>query len=185
MKTYRIASTLFASSLLLGAASVAAPAFSAGQTPLVALSGVDHAGMNVPDLGDAIAFFQTTFGATLESDITPGAIPDGWKVAFNWHQSSDLKRFVMMRLADGSGIELFQYSGKQIGHQRPHQDDDAATHIALKTQDVPASFRAIQKAGLKTLNAPVTNADGSQWFYFLTPWGAQIELVGKVKAAGE
>ncbi len=184
MKNYRIASTLFASSLLLGAASVSASAPGAGQTPLVAIAGVDHAGINVPDLSQAIAFFRTTFGATLESDITPGAIPDAWKAAFNWHQSSDLRRFVMMRLPDGTGVELFQYSGKQIGHVRPHQDDDAATHIALKTEDVPSSFKAIQKAGLKTLNEPVTNADGTQWFYFLTPWGSQIELVGKVKTAG-
>ncbi|ORM74716.1 glyoxalase [Pantoea wallisii] len=183
MKTHRIASTLFASSLVLGMTSVSAPAFSAVPAPLVTLSGVDHAGINVPDLARAIAFFQTTFGARLESDITPGAIPDAWKTAFNWHQSSDLKRFVMMRLPDGTGVELFQYSGEHIGHERPHQDDDAATHIALKTHDVPASFKAIQKAGLKTLNEPVTNADGTQWFYFLTPWGSQIELVGKANVA--
>jgi len=89
----------------------------------------------------------------------------------------------MMRLPDGTGVELFQYSGEKIGHERPHQDDDAATHIALKTRDVLTSFKAVQKAGLKTLNEPVTNADGTQWFYFLTPWGSQIELVGKAKAA--
>jgi len=70
MKTHPIASTLFASSLMLGTASASAPAFSAATTPLVILSGVDHAGINVPDLAKAIAFFQTTFGATLESDIT-------------------------------------------------------------------------------------------------------------------
>jgi len=183
MKTQRIASSLFATSLLLGAAGLSASAFSADQTPLVTISGVDHAGINVPDMAKAIAFFQTTFGATLESDITPGAIPDAWKTAFNWHQSSELKRFVMMRLPDGTGVELFHYSGEQIGHERPHQDDDAATHIALKTADVLSSFKAIQKAGLKTLNEPVTNADGTQWFYFLTPWGSQIELVGKVNKA--
>ncbi|MCS3430467.1 VOC family protein [Klebsiella sp. BIGb0407] len=183
MKTYRIASTLLASSLLLGATSIVTPAFSEVRTPLVVISGLDHAGINVPDLDKAIAFFQTTFGAELESDIVPGAIPDAWKTAFNWHQSSDLKRFVMMRLPDGTGVELFQYSGEQIGHDHPHQDDDAATHIALKTRDVASSFKAIQQAGLKTLNEPVTNADGTQWFYFLTPWGSQIELVGKARTA--
>lgn len=182
MKIHSIASTLFALSLM-GAAGISAPVLSADHTPLVAISGVDHSGINVPDMEEAIAFFQTTFGATLESDITPQAIPGAWKAAFNWHESSDLKRFVMMRLPDGSGVELFQYSGKEIDHKRPHQDDDGATHIALKTHDVASSFKAIQQAGLKTLNEPVTNADGTQWFYFLTPWGSQIELVGKVKTA--
>lgn len=178
MKTHRIASTLFASTLLLGAVSLSASA-----APTVSISGVDHAGINVPDLAKAITFFQTTFGAKVESDITPGAIPDAWKMAFNWRKSSELKRFVMMRLPDGTGVELFQYSGKQIDHHHPHQDDDAATHIALRTQDVQSSYDAIKKAGLTTLNEPVTNADGTQWFYFLTPWGSQIELVGKVKKA--
>ncbi len=181
MKNNRIASTLFATTLLLGAASVSVPAFSASSSPLVTITGVDHAGINVPDMASAVAFFQTTFGAKLESDIIPDALPDAWKAAFNWHPSSELKRFVMMRLPDGTGVELFQYSGKQINHERPHQDDDAATHIALRTQDVHASYENIQKAGLKTLNEPITNADGTQWFYFLTPWGSQIELVGKVK----
>ncbi|WP_017345998.1 VOC family protein [Pantoea sp. A4] len=183
MKTQHIASALFASSLLVGAISLSAPAFSATQTPLVTVAGLDHVGINVPDLDKAISFFQTTFGAQLASDITPGAIPDAWKTAFNWRTSSELKRFVMMRLPNGTGVELFQYSGAQISHERPHQDDDAETHLALKTDDVAASYRAIKQAGLKTLNEPVTNADGTQWFYFLTPWGAQIELVGKVKTA--
>jgi len=64
-------------------------------------------------------------------------------------------------------------------HAQPHEDDAAATHIALRTQDIQASYRALKKAELKTLNEPVTNADGTQWFYFLTPWGSQIELVAK------
>lgn len=183
MKTNRIASRLLASSLLLGAVSVPTTAFSASTSPVVAVAGVDHAGLNVPDLAQAITFFQTTFGATLESDITPGAIPDEWKATFNWHQSSELKRFVMMRLPNGTGVELFQYSGEQIDHRRLHQDDDAAMHFALRVHDIPSSYAAIKNAGLKTLNEPVTNADGTQWFYFQAPWGAQIELVGKVKKA--
>ncbi|MGY5956428.1 VOC family protein [Kosakonia sp. BK9b] len=181
MKTNRITSTLFASSLLLAAASMAAPAFSAPSAPLVAVAGVDHTGINVPDLDKAIVFFQTTFGATLETDATPGPLPATWKSAFNWRRSSELTRFVMLRLPDGTGVELFQYRGEHINHHRPHQDDDAATHIALRTHDVLSSYEAIKKAGLKTLNEPVTNADGTQWFYFLTPWGSQIELVGNAR----
>ncbi|MCW1873059.1 VOC family protein (plasmid) [Erwinia sp. INIA-01] len=179
MKKFSVNSTAFASALLLGAASLSATALGTEPQPVVHISGIDHAGINVPDINAAVAFFSKTFGGKLESDITPGTIPDAWKTAFNWRSSSDLKRFVMVRLPDGTGIELFQYSGAEINHAQPHEDDAAATHIALRTQDIQASYEALKKAGLKTLNEPVTNADGTQWFYFLTPWGSQIELVAK------
>ncbi|WP_294904548.1 VOC family protein [Tatumella sp. UBA2305] len=184
MSHQKITSLLFASSLVLGAASFSVPAISAAQTPLVTVAGLDHVGINVPDLNQAISFFRTTFGATLESDIAPGAIPAAWKTAYNWHQSSELKHFAMVRLPNGTGVELFEYSGKQVDHHRPHQDDDAETHIALKTSNVMAGYQAVKEAGLKTLSSPVTNADGTQWFYFLTPWGSQIELTGKEKNTG-
>lgn len=173
----------FASALLLGAVSLSATAFGAQSQPqpIVPISGIDHAGINVPDINAAVEFFAKTFGAKIESDITPGAIPDAWKTAFKWRLSSDLTRFVMVRLPDGTGIELFQYSGAEINHAQPHEDDASATHIALRTQDIQASYEALKKSGLKTLNEPITNADGTQWFYFLTPWGSQIELVTKVK----
>jgi catechol 2,3-dioxygenase-like lactoylglutathione lyase family enzyme len=184
MKTNSMTSALLASTLLLSMASVSLPALSAGSAPVVSIAGIDHTGINVPDIGQAIGFFSKTFGARIDSDITPGAIPDAWKATFNWHPSSELTRFVMMRLPDGTGVELFQYRGEHISHRRPHEDDDAATHIALKTPDIRTSYEALKKAGINTLNEPVTNADGTQWFYFLTPWGSQIELVSNVKKAG-
>jgi len=30
---------------------------------------------------------------------------------------------------------------------------------------------------MRVLNDPITLPDGETWFYFLTPWGSQIELV--------
>nr|WP_314419241.1 VOC family protein [uncultured Erwinia sp.] len=184
MKNISINSTLFASALLLGAVSFSATALEVQPEPVVKISGLDHGGINVPDVEAAVSFFVKTFGAKVESDSAPGAIPQEWKTAFNWRSSSELKRFVMVRLPDGSGIELFQYSGPEIDRTQPHEDDAAATHIALRTHDIQASYRALKQSGLKILNEPVTNADGTQWFYFLTPWGSQIELVAEgVKSA--
>lgn len=171
--------TALASALLLGSLSLSAAASAEPTAPTVRITGIDHVGINVPDIDRAVAFFATTFGAVKESDITPGAIPDAWKTAFNWRHSSELQRFVMIRLPDGSGIELFQYHGAEINPAQPHEDDAAATHIALRTRDIQQSYAALKKAGLKLLNEPVTNADGTTWFYFLTPWGSQIELVSK------
>ncbi len=175
--------------LLVAGAFVAAPAASAlaatvnpapqAAQPARALqvAGIDHVGINVPDVDAASAFFADLLGAHVVSEMRPGRIPDAWKDAFNWRRSSELDRIVMMQLQDGSKIELFQYTGADIVRARPHEDDAAETHIALKTTDVDHSLAVLKARGLHVLNDPVTLPDGERWFYFLTPWGSQIELV--------
>lgn len=143
----------------------------------LAVAGIDHVGINVPDVDVASAFFADLLGARVVSDMRPGKIPDGWKKAFNWHKSSEIDRIVMMQLLDGSRIELFQYSGPDISRVRPHEDDAAETHIALKTTDIEHSIAVLKSRGLRILNDPVTLPDGERWFYFLTPWDSQFELV--------
>ncbi|MGJ7547030.1 VOC family protein [Pseudomonas alloputida] len=141
---------------------------------------IDHVGMNVPDIDVAIRFFSDLAGAKVISDITPGNVPSAWKTQFRWHPSSELQRFVMLQLTGGAKIELFQYRGAHINNAHPHGDDIGASHFALTTADMTHSLSIIKTKGLTILNEPITNADGVQWMYFLTPWGSQVELVSKV-----
>lgn len=179
----------FLPAVVIAGSSLAVPAFSANlPSPVqavaqpasqqrLAVAGIDHVGINVPDVAVAAAFFADLLGARVVSDMRPGKIPDGWKNAFNWHTSSEIDRIVMMQLQDGSRIELFQYSGPDISSVRPHEDDAAETHIALKTTDIDHSIAVLKNRGLRILNEPVTLPDGERWFYFLTPWNSQLELV--------
>jgi catechol 2,3-dioxygenase-like lactoylglutathione lyase family enzyme len=146
-------------------------------TPAIQTSGIDHVGINVPDIDAATAFFNELIGAKVIADGRPGAIPAEWKAQFHWRASSELQRFAMLQLSGGSKLELFQYQGAQINHQQPFEDDAAATHIALLTNDVDKSLAVVKAKGLKVLNNPITNPDGIRWFYMLTPWGSQLELV--------
>ncbi|AZL69561.1 MULTISPECIES: VOC family protein [Pseudomonas] len=141
------------------------------------VSVIDHVGMNVPDVDAAIHFFADLAGAKVISDIRPGAIPAEWKTQFRWHPSSELQRFAMVQLDGGAKVELFQYRGPDINPEHPHEDDSGASHFALKTNDIARSLALVKSKGLKVLNEPITNPDGVQWFYFLTPWGSQMELV--------
>jgi catechol 2,3-dioxygenase-like lactoylglutathione lyase family enzyme len=141
------------------------------------VSGVDHVGINVPDVDAASQFFADLLGAKVVSDFRPGKIPDAWKERFHWHKSSEIQRIVMMRLPDRSKIELFEYAGPDISRQQPHEDDASETHIALKARDIDRSVAVLKARGLPILNDPLPNPDGEQWFYFLTPWGSQLELV--------
>ena len=145
--------------------------------PALQVSTIDHVGMNVPDIDSATKFFSDLMGARIISDMSPGSIPDEWKAQFRWHKSSDLKRFVMLQMAGGAKIELFQYQGAEIDHAHPHGDDAGASHVALRTSDIDRSLALLKSMNVTILNEPITNPDGVRWFYFQTPWGSQIELV--------
>lgn len=150
---------------------------STSTAPALQASAIDHIGINVPDIDVATAFFNGLLGAKVITDTRPGAIPAEWKANFRWRESSELQRFVMLQLNGGSKLELFQYAGPQIDHQQPHEDDAGSTHIALRTNDIDHSLAVVKARGLKVLNEPITNPDGVRWFYVLTPWGSQLELV--------
>jgi catechol 2,3-dioxygenase-like lactoylglutathione lyase family enzyme len=158
-------------------AQAATPAPVSAVKPALQASAIDHVGINVPDIDTAVSFYNELVGAKVISDSRPGAIPPGWKASFNWRESSNLQRFVMLQLEGGSKIELFQYKGPQISHQQPHEDDIGATHMALRTNDIDRSLALVKAKGLKVLNEPITNPDGVRWFYALTPWGSQLEFV--------
>ncbi|MGF6768374.1 catechol 2,3-dioxygenase-like lactoylglutathione lyase family enzyme [Paraburkholderia sp. GAS199] len=177
-----------AAASFVATAMASLPARAADQAPLnpnaattqarqLNVAGVDHVGINVPDVDAASAFFADLLGARVVSDMRPGKIPDAWKDSFNWRHTSEIDRIVMMQLRDGSKIELFQYSGPDVSRALPHEEDAAETHIALKTVDLDHSLAVLKARGLRILNDPVTLPDGERWFYFLTPWGSQLELV--------
>lgn len=176
MKTSALTALALGLAFSLGAQAATTTA-TVPATPALQASAIDHVGINVPDIDTATAFFNELIGAKVISDVRPGAIPAEWKASFNWRQSSELQRFAMLQLNGGSKIELFQYAGAQIDHQQPHEDDIGATHIALRTNDIDRSLAVVKARGLKVLNEPITNPDGIRWFYVLTPWGSQLELV--------
>ncbi len=165
------------SMLALTAAHAGQKEVSNAPAPALQASVIDHVGINVPDVEVAIGFFHDLLGTRVISDIRPGEIPEAWKARFNWHQSSELLRFVMLELPGGAKIELFQYEGAEVNRSQPHQDDAGSTHIALRTADIGQSLAVIKARGLTVLNEPITNADGVKWFYFRTPWGSHMELV--------
>lgn len=181
MNTIKLAILALSVGVALSAQAATSPAQSNpamnNDAPSLQVSTIDHVGMNVPDIDTAIRFFSDLMGAQVISDMSPGSIPDQWKAQFRWHTSSNLQRFVMLQMAGGAKLELFQYQGTQINRVQPHGDDAGASHVALKTDDIDRSLALLKGKNVTILNEPITNPDGVRWFYFQTPWGAQIELV--------
>ncbi len=168
----------FASALLfLIVASFAQEAFAQN----ISVKGVDHIGINVPDMDQAIRFFTDVLGCTPVTEIGPFSLDSDWKERYRIHQRADVKRIVMLRTGNGSNIELFEFNAPDGSKEQPFGDDIGATHIAFYTDNIKITVANLRSKGVKVLNDPIDTTSGptagESWVYFLTPWGSKLELV--------
>ena len=140
------------------------------------MAGIDHLGINVPDLQQAEAFLAQTFGCRSLTHIGPFPTATG----------AGIVRLAMVRCGSGANIELFEYGGARnatsMVNGAPRGADPGATHIAFYTDDVPAGVAYLKAHGITVLGEPVSMTAGATagetWVHFLAPWGAEMELVG-------
>jgi catechol 2,3-dioxygenase-like lactoylglutathione lyase family enzyme len=141
--------------------------------------GIDHVGINVPDIEQASAFFHDMFGFESVTKLGPFTMDAKWKNNFHIHDNAGNVTLVMMRAGDGSNIELFSYKPAAGSTEQPYRDDISATHIAFYTSDIQGAKAFLGSKGIKFLtdiNAGGGDTEGESWVYFQTPWGSTIEL---------
>ncbi|QTE41963.1 MULTISPECIES: VOC family protein [Mucilaginibacter] len=141
--------------------------------------GVDHVGINVPDIDEAVKYFHDMFGFTPVTQLGPFSMPAEWKKTFHIHENADQVELKMLRAGDGSNIELFAYKPNSGSKEQPYRDDISATHFALYTSDLKATKAYLESKGVKFLSDIQSgggDTEGETWVYFETPWGATIEL---------
>lgn len=145
------------------------------------LQGVDHVGMNVPDLPQAVHFFTDVLGFTPVTQIGPVALDSSWKQLNHMQPGTGPVTIRMTRAGDGSNIELFYYAQNKGSQQQPGADDIGASHIAFYTADIKASIAFLKSKGVTFLGEPFSvpggDTEGETFVYFLAPWGAKLELV--------
>ncbi|UPK67339.1 VOC family protein [Chitinophaga filiformis] len=147
----------------------------------VSLLGVDHFGINVPDLQQAVNFFTDVLDFKVVTQIGPVPLDSNWKEANHMNQATGPVTIKMTRAGDGANIELFYYDKNKGSTTQPGGDDIGATHIAFYTADIKASIAYLKSKGVTFLGEPFTmpvgDTEGETWVYFLTPWGSKMELV--------
>ncbi len=153
------------------------PQVSAQPVPVI---GLEHVGLNVPNMAQAVAFFRETFGFEPMTDLGPYPLSDDFKKRYRLHPSARLLHLVKLRAGDGPNLELFEYASPRGSKKQPYFDDIGATHIAFYTDDIAASVASLRAKHLEILTDPVVNTTGptagETWFYIRTPWGSLIEL---------
>jgi catechol 2,3-dioxygenase-like lactoylglutathione lyase family enzyme len=151
------------------------------RTGIPTLRSVDHVAFTVPHLEAAVEFFTTHFGGTCVFYDGPFADDaDGMTRRLNVDPKASC-RLAMVRLG-AVNLELFQYDAPGQADQPPRNSDIGGHHLAFYVDDIDAAHRYVSTIpGVRVMEGPNGVADGSpvagqRWFYFLTPWGLQMEL---------
>ncbi|MDD1964137.1 VOC family protein [Pseudomonas putida] len=154
------------------------------QVPGIKTAGIDHVGINVPDLAQAEQFLATTFGCTPVTHIGPFDMTASLAADHKTPVAPRAKSLSisMVRCSTGSNIELFEYSHSTSSDQVPFAEDLGASHVAFYTDDVKAGVAYLKSKGITVLGEPMTmtagDTEGETWVHFLSPWGSEMELVG-------
>lgn len=144
------------------------------------LRGVEHIGLTVPNLDEAVTFFRDVIGCELIFD-GGGFGPDRTFMPANLgvHPDATL-RYCFMRCRTGANFELFEYVSPDQKHERPKNSDLGGHHLAFYVDNFDEALSYLRAHGVTIMGEPqhITEgpAAGSWWVYFLAPWGLQLEL---------
>ena len=146
------------------------------------LRGHDHTGITVPDIKQAADFFVNVLGCKEAMSFGPFADDKGTFMheLLNVDPKAVIHQITLVRCGYGSNIELFQYSAPDQKNMTPKNSDIGGYHIAFYVDDIKAAKAYLDGKGVKTFfNLPVEQgpAAGQSIFYFLAPWGLQMEAI--------
>lgn len=161
------------------------PSYASG----VHAAGVDHVGINVPDLKQAEDFFSKTFGCVPVTHIGPFKLDaSGTEGDTKFAPRADSVSLAMLRCGTGSNIELFEYENSKGSTVMPKAEDIGASHIAFYTGDIKGAVAYLKSQGITVLGEPITmpsgDTEGETWVHFRSPWGSEMELVSYPQGKG-
>lgn len=146
------------------------------------LANTDHIGFTVPDLAEAVSFFDEHFGFTLLYEFGPFSSSDNWMAThLNVHPRAEINKIAVMQAA-GIMLEIFEYADTiERSKTVPANADIGGHHLAFYVEDMTAAVSYLQKHNIQVHGAPTVMTEGptagETWVYFQAPWGMQLELV--------
>jgi catechol 2,3-dioxygenase-like lactoylglutathione lyase family enzyme len=152
----------------------------AGRLP--GLHGMDHIGITVPDLDEAVDFFVNVIGCEPFYELGPFQSDGDWmRTHLNVHPTTVMRRLKFLRCGNGSNFEIFEYEAPDQRTEQPKNSDIGGFHLAFYVDDMDAAVRYLAGKGVTILGEPTLRTSGpsagQSWVYFLAPWGLQMELV--------
>ncbi|WP_412063926.1 VOC family protein [Rhizobium sp. SYY.PMSO] len=150
---------------------------------LPGLRGHDHTGITVPDMKQAIDFFENVLGCKVAMSFGPFADDKGTFMTdlLGVDPKAEIKQIVQVRCGFGSNIELFEYSAPDQRDLKQRNSDIGAFHISLYVDDIDAAKAYLDSRNVETRLGPLPINDGpaagQSILYFQAPWGLQFEAI--------
>jgi catechol 2,3-dioxygenase-like lactoylglutathione lyase family enzyme len=143
---------------------------------IVSARHVDHVGMTVPDLNEAIRFFEDAIGAKLLWRVGPFAeTPTGFPI--------EGVTLAMLRLGPNLNLELQEFKAEKQRRKVPSNVDLGSAHLAFFVDDIGAAAQSLREHGAQLLRGPIQASGapkhGEVIWYFKTPWGAFMEILSR------
>ncbi|WP_077038386.1 VOC family protein [Pelomonas sp. KK5] len=143
--------------------------------------GLQHIGLTVPDMRQAVSFFERFFGGVVV--LSTGALDvDATFMQRKLGVPGDrrISDIQVMRCGNGTNLELFEYENEAVTPIK-RNSEIGGFHLAFQVDDCFAAAAQLREAGIEVMDGP-THIDegpmaGLDWVYFKTPWGQFMELV--------
>jgi len=169
------------------AGAFTAPFTAARAEGIPGMRGHDHTGITVPDMAQAVDFFVNVVGCQKAMSFGPFADDKGTFMHDLLHvdPKAVIQEITLVRCGYGSNIELFHYTAPDQKVVTPKNSDVGGYHIALYVDDIKAAKDYLDSKGVETFFGPLPveqgPAAGQSIFYFLAPWGLQLEAISYPK----
>jgi len=169
--------------LLAGAMLTSALTGAALADPVPGMRGMDHVGVTVPDMEQAVGFFTDILGCKMALSFGPFRDDKGtfMQDLLAVNPRAVINRITMVRCGNGSNIELFDYSSPDQRDAMPRNSDIGGHHLAFYFDDIAVAKAYFDANGIRTLLGPVPvdqgPAAGQTILYFFAPWGLQLEAI--------
>ena len=162
---------------------IVAPLAASHAEGIPGMRGHDHTGVTVPDMDQAVDFFVNVIGCQKAMSFGPFADDKGtfMQDLLNVNPRAVIEEITLVRCGHGSNLELFKYSSPDQTDATPKNSDIGGYHIAFYVDDIQAAKDYLKSKGVKTFVGPLLvkegPAGGQGIFYFLAPWGLQLEAI--------
>ena len=130
-----------------------------GSIGIPTATNVDHLGITVPDLQQAIVFFTEVLGAEFLFSFKEGpgtSNPANLNEAFGVPKDSKLQ-IAMLRLGPTLNLELMEYETSDQRKLMPRNSDFDAPHIAFFVSDMEAAAEYLTAHGCKLFSGPLVS----------------------------
>jgi len=183
-RTFLATSALAAGAVAAGPLLGAEKAFGGRGLGELNLVGLDHVGLTVPNISQAIEWYEDVLGAVAPLTFGPfdGAFLEG---ALNVVPGTKIDQITTLRIGRSANIELFQYESPGQRQTEPRNSDWTGHHVAFYVTDIQAAVDYMDSRGVTRMFGPFTLADGpaagQSINYFRTPWNSYIEFISYPK----